>query len=409
MYVLASVYTRNECPRELCGSKLLAIHSFERVRWWKSSTRRFPFRVSHMQSDTPLPAPATKLREINFRHSRNLPELLQQLQISLLVSTYQAGKLAVIGSRQGKLALSFHNFDRPMGVAIGQHQIAVGSRSQIWFLKAAPDIARRLQPPGQFDQCFLARRCHVTGEIQCHEMAFAGDELWIVNTLFSCLCTLAPDYSFVPRWQPPFISLLAAEDRCHLNGMALVDGKPKYVSALAQTDTAGGWRPNKVETGCLIDVASSQIIAHGFAMPHSPRVHAGKIWLLDSGRGQLVQIDPTSGARLDVGKVPGYSRGLAIHSNLAFVGLSKIRETSTFGGVPIAENRDELLCGVGVIELSTGRTVATFEFTTGVEEIFDVSVLPGIQSPAIRGPFATEDGEPTVWVVPEPGSRADAK
>ncbi len=136
----------------------------------------------------------------------------------------------------------------------------------------------------------------------------------------------------------------------------------------------------------------NQMIAHGFAMPHSPRVHPGQIWLFDSGRGCLVRIDPASGQKQNVAAVPGYARGLAIHNNLAFVGLSKIRETSTFGGVPIAEKRDELRCGVGVIEISTGRTVATFEFTTGVEEIFDVAVLPGIRSPAIRGPFANEDG-----------------
>ena len=132
-------------------------------------------------------------------------------------------------------------------------------------------------------------------------------------------------------------------------------------------------------------------------------------WLLDSGRGQLVQIDPANGNRRNVAQVPGYSRGLAIHHGLAFVGLSKIRETSTFGGMPIAEKREELLCGVGVIELASGRTVATFEFTSGVEEIFDVTVLPGIQSLAIRGPFAAEDGEPAVWVVPDPKSGPTAK
>jgi uncharacterized protein (TIGR03032 family) len=377
------------------------------------------------ETESPKNAP---LREISFQHSPNLPSLLEQLQASLLISTYQAGKVAVLAAQQGKLALSFHNFDRPMGLAISPARLAVGARSQIWFLNSTPDIARQMRtiplprPAGEGrgegaglsprqgqggtpDACFLTRRSHMTGEIQCHEMAFAGDELWVVNTLFSCLCTLDPRFSFVPRWRPPFISALAAEDRCHLNGLALADGQPKYVSAMAETELPGGWRPNKVETGCLIDVASNQTVAHGFAMPHSPRVHFGQVWLLDSGRGQLVRIDPASGRWENVAVVPGYARGLAIHGNLAFIGLSKIRETSTFGGVPIAEKRNELRCGIGVIELSTGRTVATFEFTTGVEEIFDVAVLPGIRSPALRGPFATEDGERTIWVVPHPGSQ----
>jgi len=357
-----------------------------------------------MSTDPPKTDPRKNAptREISFQHSPNLPSVLEELHGSLLISTYQAGKVAVLGVQHGKLALSFHNFDRPMGLAISPTRLAVGSRNQIWFLGSAPDIARQLQSTEQVDACFLALRSHMTGEIQCHEMAFAGDELWIVNTLFSCLCTLDPRFSFVPRWRPPFISDLAAEDRCHLNGLALVDGQPKYVSALSETNAPQGWQPNKVETGCLIDVVSNQTVARGFAMPHSPRVHFGQVWLLDSGRGQLVRVDPSSGHKQDVAAVPGYARGLAIAGNLAFVGLSKIRETSTFGGVPIAEKRDELRCGVGVIELSTGRTVATFEFSSGVEEIFDVAVLPGIRSPALRGPFAAEDGHGAIWVVPHP-------
>jgi uncharacterized protein (TIGR03032 family) len=351
------------------------------------------------ETDSSKKAPT---REISFQHSPNFPQLLDELRSSLLVSTYQAGKLAVLSPSQGKLSLSFHNFDRPMGLAISPAQLAVGSRNQIWFLDSTPNIAAQIPSDQKVDSCFLARRSHMTGEIQCHEMAFAGDELWIVNTFFSCLCTYNPRYSFVPRWRPPFITDLAAEDRCHLNGLALLDGKPKYVSALAETNVAQGWRPNKAQTGCLIDVASNRIVARGFAMPHSPRVHLGQVWLLDSGRGQLVCVDVESSKWQSVAAVPGYARGLALAGNLAFIGLSKIRETSTFSGVPIAEKRDELRCGIGVIELSTGRTVATFEFTAGVEEIFDVALLPGICSPSLRGPFSVEDGHQTIWVAPNP-------
>lgn len=347
-------------------------------------------------------AESAKMREVQYDCSSHFVPILEHLKSTLLVSTYQAGKLVALSARDGKLALTFTNFDRPMGVAVRPGGIAVACRDHIWYLRNAPDIAPRLSPAGQFDACYLARQAVVTGEIQAHELAFVGNDLWVVNTLFSCLATPHSDFSFVPRWRPPFISELAAEDRCHLNGFALADGQIRFATAMAETNTAGGWRPNKVQTGCLFDVAANRVVARGFAMPHSPRWFERQLWVLDSGRGRLTTVDPATGAIAPVAEMPGYTRGLAMHGQFAFVGLSKIRETSTFGGVPIAAQMDQLKCGIGVYDLQSKQVVATFQFISGVDEIFDVTLLPGVRSPAFRGPHATQDGENTVWLVPDP-------
>src|SRR5205823_7093080 len=140
--------------------------------------------------------------------------------------------------------------------------------------------------------CFLPRFCYVTGDIRGHEMAWVGDELWVVNTHFSCLSSLHPEYSFVPRWRPPFVTALTPDDRCHLNGLVAVDGRPKYVTALGETNVSNGWRPEKARGGILIDVPSGEVVARGLSMPHSPRVYAGQVWVLDSGTGQLQVVDP---------------------------------------------------------------------------------------------------------------------
>jgi uncharacterized protein (TIGR03032 family) len=351
----------------------------------------------------PLADPRTGYREIRYEHSRNFPAVLERFGVSLLVSTYQAGKLFVVGARQGELALSFHNFEQAMGVAAGRDRVAVGTRNQVWFLRSTPDIAPRLQPVGRYDGCFLARSAHFTGDIHCHELAWAGDELWMVNTQFSCLCTLHPDYSFVPRWRPPFITAMAAEDRCHLNGLAVSEGRPAYATALGQTDTPAGWRPNKVQGGCLLEVTSGVVVARGFAMPHSPRVYRGQVWLLDSGTGRLLTVDPARGAVKTAAELPGYTRGLAFHDGFAFVGLSKIRETAVFGGVPIAQRREGLQCGVAVVELGSGRRLAHLEFQAGVEEIFAVEVLPSMRFPAVSGPYPELDGGATIWSAPTAG------
>ena len=341
-------------------------------------------------------------REVRHEYTRNLPSILQGLNASLLVSTYQAGKVVGVGVVGGELALSYHNFERAMGVAVRSGVIAVGARAQIWFLHGAPDLAPRIEPAGRHDACFVTRSSRFTGEIQGHEMAWSGEDLWVVNTAFSCLCTLHQEHSFEPRWRPPFISTLAPEDRCHLNGLAMADGRPKYVTVLGETDEPQGWRPGKATGGALIDVDSSETVARGFAMPHSPRVHDGQVWLLHSGVGRLVRIDPANGRHDDVVALPGYARGLAFAGPFAFIGLSKVRETSTFGGVPIAERREELKCGVGVVDLRTGRLAAHLEFASGIDEIFDVQVLPGARSPMLSGPYPTLDGGQPIWTVPSP-------
>jgi uncharacterized protein (TIGR03032 family) len=216
------------------------------------------------------------------------------------------------------------------------------------------------------------------------------------------LCTLDPAYSFVPRWRPPFVTALAAEDRCHLNGLAVVDGQPKYVTSLGETDTPHGWRANKAQGGCLMETSSGEIVSRGLSMPHSPRWHDGQLWLLESGTGQLVHVDALTGQRQTVAELPGFARGLAFHGPYAFVGLSKIRPTSTMDGVPLADRRDELKCGVAVVDLVSGRITGMLECQTAVEEIFDVQLLVGPRFPEVMG-FQKDTIQHTFVIPPAHG------
>jgi uncharacterized protein (TIGR03032 family) len=340
------------------------------------------------------------LTAVDFEHTGNLVALLQQLGISLLISTYQAGKVVSVGSTPTGLQIRFHHFEQAMGLARLPTGIAVVARRQIWTLNAAPDLARRLPPAGSHDICFLTRQAHFTGPIMGHDLAWCGDELWVVNTLFSCLCVLHPVYSFVPRWRPPFVSALVSEDRCHLNGMATDERQPRYVTALGETDTAAGWRPNKATGGCLIEVASGDVLLRGLSMPHSPRLHNGRLWLLDSGYGRLGRYDEQTQRLEVVCELPGYTRGMDCFGRLAFIGLSRIRETSVFGGLPIAERRATLRCGLAVVDLDSAKVLATLLFHSGVEEIFDVKVLPGYRNPVLSGPYPDVDRTETLWLVP---------
>lgn len=354
-----------------------------------------PPRPSHLEGAAAAGRPPAV--EFRYVQSESFVALLEQLGATLLVSTYQANKLLAVRAAGGGLSTLVRTFERPMGMAVDARQLALGTHHEVWLLRNAPDIAPRVEPAGRHDACFVPRSCHVTGDIGVHEMAFVTpqqplspkgqveQELWIVSTRFSCLCTLDPEYSFVPRWRPPFISALAAEDRCHLNGLAIVDGQPRFVTALGTTDVRDGWRADKPHGGCLLDIPSGEFVTRGLSMPHSPRWHEGRLWVLESGTGAIATVDRNTGRKETVAHLPGFTRGLAVIGPYAFIGLSKIREKSAMNGVPLAERRNELRCGVAAIDLRSGQTIATLEFQTAVEEIFDVQLLPGLRFPEVIG------------------------
>ncbi|MGO9464922.1 MAG: TIGR03032 family protein [Isosphaeraceae bacterium] len=327
---------------------------------------------------TPTTEPPAPLRSV---HTPHFPRLLDQLGASLLVTTYQAGKLVIVRSEREHLNTHFRAFQAPMGLALRGDRLAIGTHWLVWEYHNVPAAAAKLEPAGRHDACFLPRSCHVTGNIQGHEMAWAGEELWLVNTRFSCLCTLDQSHSFVARWRPPFVSALAPEDRCHLNGLAIVDGRPRYATALGATDGPGGWRADKARGGVLIDVATGETIARGRSMPHSPRWYGGKLWLLESGAGSIGVVDPRSGRYESVAEFPGFTRGLDFAGPYAFVGLSQVRESAVFSGVPITERLAERTCGIWVIDIRTGQIAAFLRFEDAVQEIFAVQVVVGRRYP----------------------------
>ena len=316
-------------------------------------------------------------------HTTTFPEILDSLGISLLVTTYQAGKLVILRADDGVLNTHFRGFNKPMGMALAGDRLAIGAGMEIWEYHNVPALARRLEPAGKHDACFLPRSGHVTGNILIHEMAWHDGELWFVNTRFSCLCTLDPWHSFVPRWRPAFISGLAPQDRCHLNGLSFTPSGRCLVTALGETDSIAGWRADKRAGGILLDAGRDQVLVRGLAMPHSPRAHDGRLWLLESGTGTFGYVDESAGRYEPIAALPGFTRGLDFCGDYAFIGLSQVRESLDFSGLPITEAAAERNCGVWVIDLRSGQTVAFVRFEDAVQEIFAIQVVPHARFPEL--------------------------
>jgi len=323
---------------------------------------------------------------VGYLHTTNFPELLRKLNLSLIVTTYQAQRILTFSpSGPEKLFMLMRIFERPTGLAVNGGKLALGSKNKVWIFQAPAALRDAEGNKQPHDICFIPRRAYVTGDISVHELAFINDELIALNTRFSCLCTPSDSFSFTPGWRPPFITELAPEDRCHLNGFAIDERGIRYLSALGETNTKEGWRANKASGGIIMEYPSGKVICRGLSMPHSPRLYGGQLWILNSGCGELQVVDPATGTRRTIATMPGFLRGLVIRDNIAFVGLCKGREKKTFGDLPLEKIRSELECAIYAIDIRSGATVGFIKFTKGIEELFDIQVLPGLLNPHVIG------------------------
>jgi uncharacterized protein (TIGR03032 family) len=350
--------------------------------------------------------------QLEISGSRQFTSWLREQRLSIAFSTYQTGKLFLIGLKSdGRLSVFERTFERCMGLCAGNgdgkegpdgsaQTLWMSSLYQLWRFENALPAGHRA--PNGYDRLYVPQLGYTTGDIDLHDIALDCDARPIfVNTLFSCLAAPSETHSFRSLWKPPFISRLAAEDRCHLNGLALRDGVPAFVTAVSTTDVHEGWREHRREGGVVVDVCSGEIVARGLSMPHSPRWHDGRLYLLNSGAGQFGFLDLASGNLEAVCFCPGYARGLALHDRFAVIGLSTCRENRTFSGLPLDEalaaKNVQARCGLLVVDLQSGDVVHSLHITGIVRELYDVVLLRNVEMPSALG-FKSDEIRRTITI-----------
>jgi uncharacterized protein (TIGR03032 family) len=325
--------------------------------------------------------------------SRHFTGWMAEHGVSLACTTYQTGKLLLLGQKPGgELAVFERNFSRCMGLWGDGQTLWMSTQYQIWRLENS------LRPGHQHnghDRLYVPKVGQTCGDLDVHDIVVEdGGRVVFVATHFGCLATFSERYSFMPLWRPPFLSKLAPEDRCHLNGLALEEGRCRYVTAVSTSDVVDGWRDRRRDGGVVLEVPEGRVVASGLSMPHSPRVRDGMLWVLNSGTGQLGSIDRKRGRFEPVAFCSGYLRGLAFVGDYAVVGLSRPRHDKTFGGLALDEElarRDaEARCGIHVIDLRTGDVAHWVRFDGMVTELYDVVALAGVGRPMALG-FKTDE------------------
>ncbi len=335
--------------------------------------------------------------------SAGFSDWLAEHRVSLAFTTYQTSKLFVIGRlADGRLSVVERTFNRCMGLWGDGQTLWMSSQCQIWRFV---NVLRPGAVHEGYDRLYLPKTAHTTGYLDVHDLALdSKGRLVFVVTMFGCLGGLSERFSFTPLWRPPFLTGLAAEDRCHLNGLAMDEGRVRFVTAVSRTDTAEGWRDHRRDGGCVLEVPSGRVVASGLSMPHSPRVYHGRLWLLNSGTGIFGSVDPRAGNFTPVTFCPGYLRGLAFAGDYAIVGLSRPRRERAFEGLALdeelARRNVEPTCGLYVIDLRSGETAHWLRLGGVVNELYDVVVLPGVTRPTVLG-MQSDEVERTIAVGDE--------
>ncbi|HEV7275423.1 MAG TPA: TIGR03032 family protein [Devosiaceae bacterium] len=347
-------------------------------------------------------AQANQPSAVRYSASPTLAGFLAQQRFSLAFSSYQSGKFYLLGRHpNGGLHVNERFFQKAMGVCVATAGDGAPPSILLATLFQLIRFENALNPGEHInhvqDACFVPRRSYLTGALDLHDVGLMADGQPIfVNTLYNCLAVPSERHSFKPVWKPSFISRIVREDRCHLNGLAMDDGRPAYVTAVSRSDTIDGWRDRRADGGVVVDVETGRIVAEGLSMPHSPRLHQGRLWVLNSGTGELGWIDrdaAPSEAFKPLVFCPGFARGLAFHGNHAVVGLSRPRY-ERFEGLALdhrlAEADSEPWCGLQIIDLATGSCVHWFRIDGAVAELYDIGLLAGVTCPMALG-FASDE------------------
>ncbi|MEJ0029684.1 MAG: TIGR03032 family protein [Bacteroidota bacterium] len=337
--------------------------------------------------------------------------LLHELRSSIVISTYQAGKVIFLSAKNEHELIQFpRSFRKAMGIALSDQRLAIATHNEVVVYSNSPGQARSYpKKPNLYDTLYIPRAKYYTGELDIHDIHFTNNGLLAVNTRFSCVSTIDDNYSFKEVWRPSFITDLQPGDHCHLNGMVVVNDKPKYLTALGTTNSPKGWRPTKASGGILIDADSQEFVLTGLPMPHSPRLYKEGLFVLLSATGELARVDIEKHSYEVIYRFNGFVRGMDRIGDFLFIGLSRLRTTSVaFGDLPIAAQSP--VCGVAVFHLPSGKFIAQLKYEASVEEIYEVRVLENSIRPSImsiekndhEGVITVPEG--VFWPIPTPKS-----
>lgn len=335
-----------------------------------------------------------------------------------LVVTAAPGQAICLGAEDRKLTVSATRIVGPFGVAFDGARLALTARRSVEVYALSRRLASSYPAAtGCYDAICVPIGSWRTGECMLREIRLDGPSIVAANTNFSCISRTDMRASFEPLWRPPFISALMPEDRCHLNSFATdAQGRVRFVTAFAETDTHRGYRNVPLDSGVIIDVIHDTTIAKGLGMPHSVRLYDDALYVLDSATGSLWRMNLETRAGVAMAHLPGFTRGMCRIGDSLIVGISPMRDTAQVLNLPVFAAKADFKAALAAIDIHTGQVQGMLRLPDTIVEILDIGIVPTvrrlhIQNPAADNLVAIETPSAVYWlrsedpgVVPIPGT-----
>ena len=334
--------------------------------------------------------PAASPQPLRSKHTANFPGLLTQLGISLLVSTYQAGKLVILRAEGEHINARFRDFSRPMGLAADRTRLALGTAHGIEQFRNLPAVCRHLEPPGRQDACYLPRATHVTGDIDIHELAWLGDELWFMKSTQLPVCVHLTTFtvSFPAggrRSSPPWLRRIAAT--------SMAWAWLRVRTALCRSAMSLPWpRPTRHKDGGLTrkTAESSSKCRAARSWPAVSRCRTRPAgWASGCGCWNRARAASASSIWRPAATKPSpnYPGSRAAWIFMAISHLSGCRRCAKVlfsAAFPSPSTPwPNAIAASGSWTSATDSSIAFLRFEDAVQEVFAVQVLPGVRCPEV--------------------------
>jgi uncharacterized protein (TIGR03032 family) len=285
----------------------------------------------------------------------------------LVTREYEHLVVALTAGRQSQMVLP-----HPSGIAVADERVTVASTrnpNQLVELRAAAVEGRPLVP---------VRTSFHPGALYLHDLAYVGGVLH--GNAVGQNAVVRLDRERAERvWWPKAIETDSGPDfsRNYLQLNSIAAGATVTSSFFsASADRISARRPGHLNfpvdgRGVIFSGRTREPIVTGLTRPHSARLHAGELWVENSGYGEVgVAVD---GKLEVVARLPGWTRGLAFHGDVALVGTSRVipRFRSYAPGLDL----DRSVCGVHAVDTRSGSVVGSVVWPEG-NQVFAVEAVP---------------------------------